>query len=1274
MATRNEIVRLTLQDDFTSGTARAAMSARALADELDRLDRSGQSTSSAFQRNSTSTDQFTASMSNLNQQLRDGNGHLGELNGRNGLGGFNNNANTAGRSINQLTGRLRLFVDLAAMLAPALVPIGSLGVPAISGLASQLGIAAAAGGTALLAFQGVGDALKAVNKAAEEPSFENLRAAEIALEGLAPATQRFVKRLHEMNGEFGAFRNAAAQGLFSELNKDFGDLEGVMDRLTPVVERLGQGVGAMLADGITSLDSARWQDFFTFLAAEARPALAEMGQTLGNFAHGLAEMWMAMDPFNDSFSGWMLNVSESFDGWAQGLAQTQGFADFLDYVQDTGPQVADTFGALGSALLQVLDAMSPIGGPVLAIIEALADGIGAIADSDFGTPIFIAAAAMATFSRATALWGATATTSSGIFIRGQLAAGAALRANIATMMQFGAMSSTQIAQQQAAAAAVRSAAIKGAAGIGFMVAAMSDLDDKAGVSNTAMGALLGTMVAPGWGTAIGALAGGAMDVAAANNDLDDAVNRANAAMSDTASLKERGQALTQLKAELEDAEEKTDAFWHAIKGGAIADAVTGKKNPLTSVIDAWKGFGLEVTGSTQEAKDAIESLEGSGGGLSTILAPGINMTAGAFNSAAMSAQDFAAALERVNNVLTGQASIRDYKAALDEFTAGLEDNGRTMDINTAKGRANEENLGRIAETALKVAENLKGTDRTNYLQSVRGDLVDAASKLDMGEKATKRFNAVLKELDNAGAKPDVDVDTKPAQAKIGATAAMVLRLNSTKGTATALLNDLATGKINSVQGLIRRYGMTRAQATALLKDLATGDINAVTKRLSTLDKAKANPKVTAETAAAQSAVNAIIGALGRIPRSITTTVTTVRRTIGGAGDFVGGAFNAEGNFFPTVRSYAGGDVRDRHEPEVARGGTWRVWAEDETGGESYIPHANDHRRPRAKSILEETAGLFGGRVEWYAGGGTRGSRNAGLGDLLAMSTREAQAGLDALGVTAQRVAVLADARERKDNDQTKTRHDRIQKQLDRELASKEKILSAEKARLDQLRQEREEIARAVSDRFRSDLWGQEPTLHAFSRMGLDEDREREMLAYALLQNGKIKSENEVSGNSLAELRYMTSTPSSPTSILSGDLAQAREMKRLIAQLKRKGLDGAALANVITNAPIEQIRGYAAGSRQQLGEFEFLFNQRETFAAAAGNAGGVAVLGADIRAQRRATELARDAVRATNQEIKQLRRDVKELKQATSVDGPDRTASGLANALNRSAARAARASS
>ena len=63
----------------------------------------------------------------------------------------------------------------------------------------------------------------------------------------------------------------------------------------------------------------------------------------------------------------------------------------------------------------------------------------------------------------------------------------------------------------------------------------------------------------------------------------------------------------------------------------------------------------------------------------------------------------------------------------------------------------------------------------------------------------------------------------------------------------------------------------------------------------------------------------------------------------------------------------------------APAGAYRVWAEQETGGEAYIPLALA-KRSRSESILAEVANRFGGEYVKYANG------DSGTGSLRSPST------------------------------------------------------------------------------------------------------------------------------------------------------------------------------------------------------------------------------------------------------------------------------------------------
>ncbi|MFD8978674.1 phage tail tape measure protein [Streptomyces sp. NPDC059564] len=131
-----------------------------------------------------------------------------------------------------------------------------------------------------------------------------------------------------------------------------------------------------------------------------------------------------------------------------------------------------------------------------------------------------------------------------------------------------------------------------------------------------------------------------------------------------------------------------------------------------------------------------------------------------------------------------------------------------------------------------------------------------------------------------------------------------------------------------------------------------------------------NVSVTVPTGSATSGAATIQGAINSIVGR-TVTVTTVHNDIWrtsserGPGPWADGpVFHADG----AIVTYASGGVRENHVAQIARGGEWRVWAEDETQGEAYIPFASS-KRARSKAILDQVARRFGGEVTYNASGG-----------------------------------------------------------------------------------------------------------------------------------------------------------------------------------------------------------------------------------------------------------------------------------------------------------------
>lgn len=288
--------------------------------------------------------------------------------------------------------RMAAIVQGALALTPALVPLGGLAVPAIAGLVSQLGFAAAAAGTTILAFQGVGDALDALNKYKLDPTAANFAKLQEKMETLGPAGQEFVFFLQSVRPELQELQNIAQEGLFPGMEDGINELLDLEPQLHSLIGTISGTLGDLMADAGANLNDPSWVRFFEYLDREATPTLDAMGRSLGNFVEGFANMMVEFDPMADSFTQGMLENSRAFREWTEGLESNESFQDFVDYIRDSGPQAMETLGALGNALVQLVKAAAPVGSALLPVLEGVADTFAAIADSSVG-PALVAAAA-----------------------------------------------------------------------------------------------------------------------------------------------------------------------------------------------------------------------------------------------------------------------------------------------------------------------------------------------------------------------------------------------------------------------------------------------------------------------------------------------------------------------------------------------------------------------------------------------------------------------------------------------------------------------------------------------------------------------------------------------------------------------------------------------------------------------------------------------------------------------------------------------------------------
>jgi hypothetical protein len=508
-------------------------------------------------------------------------------------------------------------------LTPSAVGIGAAGVPALAALTTQLGVAVGAAGTAALAFSGIGDALGKLNDYQMDPTTTKLRNLKIAMSEIGDEGAEFVRFLDQIGPAFNDLQDSARGQLFPGVEDGIRTfVDDLLPRVKVVVSEIAGAMGDLAREGSQALAGPRWEAFFEFLQNEARPTLVQMSRAIGNFTNGFANLLVAFGPMTEDFSRGLLKMSRSFAEWSANLDDNGSFQGFMDYIEDVTPRVLDLFESLVGATVSLVEAAGPVGEQMLPIFSKFLDIISAIAETPLGPVIVSAAAAIGLLGRAMALATITTGGTFGKITQGtRNSAREAVKARLAfrdlgnamafaghsqrdldRLSKTGPIGLGQARRVDQARLAVKEYGkqIGGTAGqVGLLAIAMSDLDDKAGLTNTAMGALLGSLAGP-YGAAAGAAIGFTVDFAKANDELVDSMRRLDGAVS-TGTLTEVIEERARLAGEI--AQMKADQD----KGGLFSFDLGGDLlglGPLKA-----NAFGDDVTQAEADYAAAAKRIE-----------------------------------------------------------------------------------------------------------------------------------------------------------------------------------------------------------------------------------------------------------------------------------------------------------------------------------------------------------------------------------------------------------------------------------------------------------------------------------------------------------------------------------------------------------------------------------------------------------------------------------------------------------------------------------------
>ncbi|MFC9821370.1 hypothetical protein ACFWG6_30820 [Streptomyces erythrochromogenes] len=274
------------------------------------------------------------------------------------LAGLRGNLGSAGSGFGNASGGMRTLLVAAIALAPALVPITAAVAPLVPALGAA-GVAMGAFGAALIPqifnMKKLGDAHKAYREAVEESGAASKEAGAAhnawlkELSKASPEVREASAALSVLKDEYKAWSNALDTRTLGVATKSFGVMGALFPKLTPVVRGVSVELDRLMNLLNVGVHSKGFDEFMAKLTDFSQ-------RTLRAAVDGMVRFGQAMN---------------------RGI-QGDGFREFLTYVRESGPVVAETLANLGRALMKIIVAAADTGVGVLVVVNAFARLIDAI--------------------------------------------------------------------------------------------------------------------------------------------------------------------------------------------------------------------------------------------------------------------------------------------------------------------------------------------------------------------------------------------------------------------------------------------------------------------------------------------------------------------------------------------------------------------------------------------------------------------------------------------------------------------------------------------------------------------------------------------------------------------------------------------------------------------------------------------------------------------------------------------------------------------------------
>lgn len=322
----------------------------------------------------------------------------------------------------------------------------------------------------------------------------------------------------------------------------------------------------------------------------------------------------------------------------------------------------------------------------------------------------------------------------------------------------------------------------------------------------------------------------------------------------------------------------------------------------------------------------------------------VGLTADQLQDQRTEAEKLADALKGLNGTAISAAEGEiSFRQSLADLSQAVKDNGHSLDVSTEKGRAVK---GAFLDAAKAAQDHAQAVAEQMNSQTAGQKVLEQDIRLLRRQMVQAGFSEdAINNLIGAFAQMPPSVGTKVDAKTEGALADL----------------EAVKNKVAGMKGKTLTMAAPTAEARAQLEALGFKIKNTKGKQVI----------ITVPTGGQKAAVDALARAIRNLQdKNVSVTTTFYTRGSKAAVAPAHRDYGAQANG-SILSFYADGGVRENHVAQIAKKGSWRVWAEDEAGDEAYIPLATS-KRPRSRQIAAETVKRLGGQVAWFANGGIPG--------------------------------------------------------------------------------------------------------------------------------------------------------------------------------------------------------------------------------------------------------------------------------------------------------------